>query len=263
MKTLTRTIKTAKKSTSSHASKVASKSKKVSTAKVKPYLEKARYEKETIKDVYAVGQGMIKFYQGVDKKEAISIASLTLLSVDLINQGLKSNISLNKDTLREVLYEFTGYKGSMNIPSFAMAIKRVNEKAILITDPKYKNLGLNLNEKTNQVVDKKGNVFSVKKIDEAMKEKGVNTRKRNSNKNSVNTLSELEQGITAIFNNAKFLEHVANEKLAKLSLLITTAMAKQSIEVAEEPNTMKKIGEMKLPKNAFGKSQLNQAVSNQ
>lgn len=262
MKTLTRTIKTAKKSTSSHSSKVASKSKKVSIKKVKPYLEKARYEKDTVKEVYSVGQGMIKFYQGVDKKEAVSIASLTLLSVDLINQGLKSNISLNKDTLREVLYEFTGYKGSMNIPSFAMAIKRVNEKAILITDPKRKNLGLRLDEKTNQVVDKDGNVFSVKKIDEAMKEKGVNTRKRNSNKNSVQTYAPVIEAVDTIIANSKMLQHVDNKKLAKLSLLINTAIAKQSIEAGEEPNTMKKIGEMELPQNAFGKSQLNQAVSN-
>lgn len=259
MKTLTRTIKTAKKSTSSHSSKVASKSKKVSIKKVKPYLEKARYEEATLINIHSVGQGLLKTFITAENKSVAQQVELTKLTVDFIKQGLKNNINHNKDTLREALYLFTGYQGSMNVSSFAMAIKRTIEKALVLTqNPKFK-----LDEKTNQILDNKGKVYSTKKIDAEMKSKGVNTRKRNSNKNSVNTLSELEQGITAIFNNAKFLEHVANEKLAKLSLLITTAMAKQSIEVAEEPNTMKKIGEMKLPKNAFGKSQLNQAVSNQ
>ena len=257
MPTIKRTIKTTKKSTSSHSSKVAGKSKKVSTKKVKPFMEKARYEEATITEVYSVGQSMLKTFVNAEKKSVSSQVSLTLLTVDLIKQGLKNSVKHNKDTLRELLYAYTGYEGSMNVPSFAMAIKRIIEKSLLLTNKNYK--GLKLDENTNQVL-KNGKVFSTKKIDEEMKKQGVNTKKRNTKgKNQTQTYAPVIEAIETIIANPKMLKFVENELLAKAQLHIGTAIAKQSIEAGEKPNDFKVIGTANLDKDAFGENQLNQS----
>jgi len=107
--TIKRTIKTAKKSTSSHASKVAQKTVRAKAIKLPKELQKNYYSEKTLIEIHAVGKGLIKTFENAEKKSVSQKVELIRLTASMISEASQNKLVLSKEQIRNALYHFTGY----------------------------------------------------------------------------------------------------------------------------------------------------------
>ena len=114
-----KTIKrTTKKSTSSHALKLASKSKgKKAIKKIPQELQEAIYNKETLKNVYAIGSKFLKASVKFEKSTVAQTYELINLSASMLNEAKKNHVSLNITKLRRALFKFVQYDVATEVSS--------------------------------------------------------------------------------------------------------------------------------------------------
>lgn len=239
MTTIKRTIKTAKKSTSSHSSKVAKKSVKVKTIKLAKELQKNYYSEKTLTEIFAVGKGLIKTYENAEKKSVSQKVELIRLTAQMISEANKNKLELSKDQIRNALYHFTGYDKSKQLHSFVMAIKRIIDASMtLFENPKF-----SIDDKTAQILDAKKKVVSVKEMDSKNKGK---SRNRDNKKNEVATLSKAKESAQFLLDNPRLLLELGFETLSQLEASIETSLDTLNAEAEESP-IISKTAEM--PKN--------------
>ena len=243
MTTIKRTIKTAKKSTSSHSSKVAKKSVKAKALKLPKELQKNYYSEKTLTEIFSVGKGLIKTFENAEKKSVTQKIALLKLTVQMITEAKKNRLELSKDQIRNALYHFTGYDKSKQLHSFVMAIKRIIDASMtLFENPKF-----SVDEKTGQILDAKKKVVSVKDMDKKNK-----SRNRDNKKNEVATLSKARESLTYLKDNPQFLQNLELEDLTDLLNTLEIVVNSRTVEGEEEPNPqMKNVGVANLPKTAF------------
>lgn len=240
MPTIKRTIKTAKKSTSSHSSKVAQKTVKAKAIKLPQELQKNYYSEKTLTEIFAVGKGLIKTYENAEKKSVSQKVELIRLTAQMISEASKNKLVLSKDQIRNALYHFTGYDKSKNLASFVMAIKRIIDASMtLFENPKF-----SIDEKTAQILDSKKKVVSVKSLD---KKNSGKSRVRPTKKNEVSTLTEANQSVDYLNNNPRFLGEIDIEKLELLILNASEAFEKRTKEAVEKANPQM-TGKAQMPK---------------
>ena len=228
MTTIKRTIKTAKKSTSSHYSKVAKKSVKVKALKLPLELQRKYYSEKTLIEVHSVGKGFIKSFETFEKKSVSQKVELIRLTAQMISEAKKNKLELSKDQLRNALYHFTGYDKSTQLHSFVMAIKRIRDNAFELLDDKKNSI----DEKTGQILDKNKKVISTKKQDE--KNKGA-SRNRDNKKNEVATLSKAKESAQFLLDNPRLLLELGFETLSQLEASIETSLDTLNAEAEEAP----------------------------
>lgn len=241
MKTLTRhTKKEAKKSTSSHSSKVARKSVTRVTKELPLELQKKYYSEKTLAEVLAVGSGYIKAHLQFDKKTTSQKVALVRLAVDMFNEAKKNKLTLDRAKLRNALYHFTEYKRETDNKGFMMSIKRVIDATFYLLE----------NDKSSitdegQVLNSKGKVVPVKDLDKKSSTKGSRDR-GTSKKNEVATLSKAKEYADFLINNPRLLLELGFDTLAKLEAQVTSSIEKLDAE-AEEAPVMK--GSATMPKS--------------
>ena len=255
-----KTIKrTTKKSTSSHALKLASKSKgKKAIKKIPQELQEAIYNKETLKNVYAIGSKFLKasvktaraqeqLHLKFEKSTVAQTYELISLSASMLNEAKKNHVSLNITKLRRALFKFVQYDVATEVKQFEMAISRIADKAIQI----FENPKFSISEKTAQLLDEKGNVISVAEIQKRKKASGkVVSRPNAKGKNQTQSLSEIQNAIAIIKGaSAEMLKNVDLTALIEKLQKIDEVKRK---EIKEKGNDhMKNVGVANLPKNAF------------
>ena len=240
MPTIKRTIKTAKKSTTSHSTKVAQKTVKAKAIKLPQELQKNYYSEKTLTEIFAVGKGLIKTYENAEKKSVSQKVELIRLTAQMISEASKNKLVLSKDQIRNALYHFTGYDKSKQLHSFVMAIKRIIDASMtLFENPKF-----SIDEKTAQILDAKKKVISVKSLDKKNSGKG---RVRPTKKNEVSTLTEANQSVDYLNNNPRFLGEIDIEKLELLILNASEAFEKRTKEAVEKANPQM-TGKAQMPK---------------
>lgn len=228
MTTIKRTIKTAKKSTSSHSSKVAKKSVKVKALKLPLELQRNYYSEKTLVEIHSVGKGFIKSFETFEKKSVPQKIELIKLTAQMIVDAKKNKLELSKDQLRNAIYHFTGYDKSKQLHSFVMAIKRIMDNAFELLDDKKNSV----DEKTGQILDKNKKVISTKKQDE--KNKGA-SRNRDNKKNEVATLSKAKESAQFLLDNPRLLLELGFETLSQLEASIETSLDTLNAEAEEAP----------------------------
>lgn len=230
MKTLTRhTKKEAKKSTSSHSSKVARKSVTRVTKKLPLELQKNYYSEKTLAEVLAVGTGYLKAHLQFDKKTTSQKVTLVKLSLDMVAEAKKNKLILDRPKLRNALYHFTGYKTEMNNKNFMMSIKRVIDATFYLLENDKSSIS---NE--GQIIDSKGKVVPVKELDKKSSTKGSRDR-GTSKKNEVSTLSKAKECADFLINNPRLMLELGFDILAKLEASTTSAIEKLDAEAEEAP----------------------------
>lgn len=243
--TKNKTIKrTTKKSTSSHALKVASKSKgKKAIKKIPQELQEAIYNKETLKNVFAIGSKFLKASEKFEKSTVTQTYELINLSASMLNEAKKNHVSLNITKLRRAIFKFVQYDVSTEVKQFEMAISRIADKAIQI----FENPKFSISEKTAQLLDEKGNVISVAEIQKRKKASGKVTPRPNAKgKNQTQSLSEIQNAI-AIIKGAS-AEMLKNVDLTDLIAKLQKIDEEKTSEINEEANShMKKVGTAKMP----------------
>lgn len=237
------TKKTVKKSTSSHASKVAQKTVKAKALKLPQELQKNYYSEKTLTEIYAVGKGLIKTYENAEQKSVSQKVELIRLTASMISEASKNKLVLSKDQIRNALYHFTGYDKSKNLASFVMAIKRIIDASMtLFENPKF-----SIDSKTAQILDAKKKVVSVKAMD--TKNKGK-SRNRDNKKNEVATLSKAKESAQFLLDNPRLLLELGFEMLSQLEASVESSIDTLNAE-AEETPIISKVSEMPLSKTAF------------
>jgi hypothetical protein len=251
--TIKRTIKkTVRKSTSSHSSKVAKKSVKAKALKLPLALQRNYYSEKTLVEVHAVGKGFIKAHETFEKKSVTQKIELIKLTAQMIVEAKKNKLELNKDTLRDALYHFTGYDKSKQLHSFVVAIKRIINNAFELLDDKKNSI----DEKTGQILDKDKKVISAKKQD--AKYKGT-SRNRDNKKNEVATLSKARESLEYLNNNPQFLQNLDLDDLTDFLNTLESVVNSRTVEAKEDPNPqMKNVGVATLSKNAFANKSARQ-----
>jgi len=232
------TKKTVKKSTSSHASKVAKKSVKAKALKLPKELQKNYYSEKTLTEIFSVGKGLIKTFENAEKKSVSQKIALLKLTVQMITEAKKNNLVLSKEQLRNALYHFTGYDKSKQLHSFVMAMKRIIDASIIL----FENPKFSIDEKTAQILDAKKNVLSVKDMDKKNK-----TRNRDTKKNEVATLSKARESLDYLKDNPQFLQNLDLEDLTDLLNTLESVVDSRTAENEEEPNPQMK-GIVEMPK---------------
>jgi len=245
------TKKTAKKSTSSHALKLASKSKgKKSIKKIPQELQEAIYNKETLKNVYAIGSKFLKASAKFEKSTVAQTYELINLSASMLNEAKKNHVSLNITKLRRALFKFVQYDVATEVKQFEMAISRIADKAIqLFENPKF-----SVSEKTAQLLDEKKNVISIAEIQKRKKASGkVVSRPNAKGKNTTQVLSDMKNAITLLKEaSSEMLKNIDSKELNELANKLLAVNSKQKVEAEETPNAhMKNVGVANLPKTAF------------
>ena len=242
------TKKTVRKSTSSHALKVASKSKgKKAIKKIPQELQEAIYSKETLKNVYAIGSKFLKASEKFEKSTVAQTYELINLSASMLNEAKKNHVALNITKLRRALFKFVQYDVATEVKQFEMAISRIADKAFqLFENPKF-----SISEKTAQLLDENGNVISVAEIQKRKKASGkVVTRPNAKGKNQTQTLSEIQNAIVII--KGASAEMLKNVDLKSLIAKLETIQKEKVKEDKEKGNEhMKNVGVANLPKTAF------------
>ena len=237
------TKKTVKKSTSSHASKVAQKTVKAKALKLPQELQKNYYSEKTLTEIYAVGKGLIKTYENAEQKSVSQKVELIRLTASMISEASKNKLVLSKDQIRNALYHFTGYDKTKNLASFVMAIKRIIDASMtLFENPKF-----SIDNKTAQILDAKKKVVSVKAMD--TKNKGK-SRNRDNKKNEVATLSKAKESAQFLLDNPRLLLELGFEMLSQLEASIESSIDTLNAE-AEETPIVSRVSEMPLSKTAF------------
>lgn len=237
------TKKTVKKSTSSHASKVAQKTVKAKALKLPQELQKNYYSEKTLTEIYAVGKGLIKTYENAEQKSVSQKVELIRLTASMISEASKNKLVLSKDQIRNALYHFTGYDKSKNLASFVMAIKRIIDASMtLFENPKF-----SIDNKTAQILDAKKKVVSVKAMD--TKNKGK-SRNRDNKKNEVATLSKAKESAQFLLDNPRLLLELGFEMLSQLEASVESSIDTLNAE-AEETPIISRVSEMPLSKTAF------------
>ena len=230
MTTIKRTIKTAKKSTSSHSSKVAKKSVKTKALKLPKELQKNYYSEKTLTEIFSVGKGLIKTFENAEKKSVSQKIALLKLTVQMITEANKNKLALSKEQLRNALYHFTGYDKSKQLHSFVMAMKRIiDASVILFENPKF-----SIDERTAQILDAKKNVLSVKDMDKKNK-----SRNRDNKKNEVVTLSKAKESAQFLLDNPRLLLELGFETLSQLEASVETSLDTLNAEAEEAPMVSK------------------------
>lgn len=252
MPTIKRHVKTTKKSTTSHASKVAQKSVKAKALKLPKELQKNYYSEKTLTEIYAVGKGLIKTYENAEQKSVSQKVELIRLTASMISEASKNKLVLSKDQIRNALYHFTGYDKSKQLHSFVMAIKRIIDASMtLFENPKF-----SIDNKTAQILDAKKKVVSVKAMD--TKNKGK-SRNRDNKKNEVATLSKARESLEYLNNNPQFLQNLDLNDLTDFLNTLETVVNSRTVEADEDPNPqMKNVGVATLSKNAFANKSARQ-----
>lgn len=240
MTTIKRHVKTAKKSTTSHSTKVAQKTVKAKAITLPKELQKNYYSEKTLTEIFAVGKGLIKTYENAEKKSVSQKVELIRLTAQMISEANKNKLALSKDQIRNALYHFTGYDKSKQLHSFVMAIKRIIDASMtLFENPKF-----SIDDKTAQILDAKKKVVSVKSLD---KKNSKGKRVRPTKKNEVSTLTEANQSIDYLNNNPRFLGEIDIEKLELLILNASEAFEKRTKEAVEKANPQM-AGKAQMPK---------------
>lgn len=253
-----KTIKrTTKKSTSSHALKLASKSKgKKAIKKIPQELQEAIYNKETLKNVYAIGSKFLKASVKFEKSTVAQTYELINLSASMLNEAKKNHVSLNITKLRRALFKFVQYDVATEVKQFEVAIGRIADKAIQI----FENPKFSISEKTAQLLDEKKNVISVAEIQKRKKASGkVVSRPNAKGKNQTQSLSEIQNAI-AIIKGAS-AEMLKNVDLTDLIAKLQNIDEENAKEIKEKGNDhMKNVGVANLPKTAFANPKASASV---
>ena len=224
--------KTAKKSTSSHSSKVAQKTVKAKAIKLPKELQKNYYSEKTLTEIFAVGKGLIKTFENAEKKSVSQKVELIRLTAQMISEASKNKLVLSKDQIRNALYHFTGYDKSKQLHSFVMAIKRIIDASMtLFENPKF-----SIDENTAQILDAKKKVVSVKNMD--TKNKGT-SRNRDNKKNEVATLSKAKESAQFLLDNPRLLLELGFETLSQLEASIESSLDTLNAEAEEAPMVTK------------------------
>ena len=242
------TKKTVKKSTSSHALKVASKSKgKKAIKKIPQELQEAIYSKETLKNVYAIGSKFLKASEKFEKSTVAQTYELINLSASMLNEAKKNHVALNITKLRRALFKFVQYDVTTEVKQFEMAIGRIADKAFEL----FEHPDFSISEKTAQLLDENGNVISIAEIQKRKKASGkLVTRPNAKGKNQTQTLSEIQNAIVII--KGASAEMLKNVDLKSLIAKLETIQKEKVKEDKEKGNEhMKNVGVANLPKTAF------------
>lgn len=240
MKNTTKT-KSPKKSTSSHAIKIASKSAKKTTAKISDECMKNYYSPKTLEKVYAVGNSFLKAHLRFEKSTASQKVELVKLSGYMIIEAKKNKLILDRKMLQKALYHFIGYEGFTDNKAFMMSIKRVIDATFYL----FENKNTSITE-AGQILDSKGKVVPVKELDKKSSTKP--TRNRETKKNQVSTLTQLVEALAVIKTHKNLIKDVPQEMVSKTIELLQENMVEAIVEAKEEPNSqMKTIGDAKMP----------------
>jgi len=222
------TKKTVKKSTSSHASKVAKKSVKAKALKLPLELQRNYYSEKTLVEIHSVGKGFIKSFETFEKKSVPQKIELIKLTAQMLVEAKKNKLELTRDSLRSAIYHFTGYDKSKQLHNFVMAIKRIINNAFTLLEHDKNSI----DEKTGQILDKDKKVISTKKQDE--KNKGT-SRNRDTKKNEVATLSKAKESAQFLLDNPRLLLELGFETLSQLEASIETSLDTLNKEAEEAP----------------------------
>lgn len=248
--------KTVRKSTTSHSTKVAQKSNAKAKAKTVPQeLQEGYYNKETLKNVYAIGSKFLKASEKFEKSTVAQTVELINLSNSMINEAFKNHLELNKIKLKRALYKFTQYDVSTEVKQFEMALSRIVDKAFeLFENPKF-----SVSEKTAQLLDEKGKVISIKEIQNRKKASGKVTPRPNADKkNKTQVLSDIKKAITLLKGaSGDMLKNIEPNEISGLITKLLAVNSSQVIEAKEGSGNMKKIGEADLPKDLFTNPKAN------